>query len=380
MPRPAVKKTTARKTTSAKAATTVAPAPDLAFVAQLSNAVAVSGDEGVVRRLILDAIRPHVDEVKVDALGNLLAVKRSRSRNAQRVLVAAHMDEVGFMVTGHDADGSLKFDLVGGVDERILPGKPVLVRANGSLFRGVIGAAPVHVLSPEQRHNVVKAKALRIDLGAENADAAKKLVKAGDRGTFATEFQVLGEGAARSLRGKALDDRLGCATLVELLQNGPYPCELHAAFTVQEEVGLRGARVIGYAVDPAAAFALDCTPAHDLPPSLDERENVRYNTRLGLGPAIYVSDASTLHDQRLIRYLRATAQKAGRPYQMRQPGSGSTDAGAIHVARAGIPSVSVSVPGRYLHTPAALARLADWRNTVALIQAALSGWSAKVLA
>jgi endoglucanase len=380
MPRPAVKKTTARKTTSAKAATTVAPAPDLDFVAQLSNAVAVSGDEGAVRRLILDAIRPHVDQVKVDALGNLLAVKRSRSRTAQRVLVAAHMDEVGFMVTGHDLDGSLKFDLVGGVDERILPGKPVLLRTNGGVLRGVIGAAPIHLLNAEQRSSVVKAKALRIDLGVENAEAAKKLVKAGDRGAFATEFQTLGEGAARSLRGKALDDRLGCATLVELLKNGPYPCELHAAFTVQEEVGLRGARVIGYAVDPAAAFALDCTPAHDLPPSLDERENVRYNTRLGLGPAIYVSDASTLHDQRLIRYLQATAQKAGLPYQMRQPGSGSTDAGAIHVARAGIPSVSVSTPGRYLHTPAALARLADWRNTVALIQAALSGWSAKVLA
>jgi len=379
MPRPAVKKTAARNTTSAKAT------PDLDFVAQLSNTVGVSGDEGAVRRLILDAIRPHVDDVRVDALGNVLAVKRSRSRNAQRVLMAAHMDEVGFMITGHDSDGSLKFDLVGGVDERLLLGKPVLVRAAASgvratVVRGVIGAAPVHVLSPEQRHNVVKAKALRIDLGAENADAAKKLVKAGDRGTFATEFQVLGEGAARSLCGKALDDRLGCATLVELLQNGPYPCELHAAFTVQEEVGLRGARVIGYAVDPVAAFVLDCTPAHDLPPSLDERENVHYNTRLGLGPAIYVADAGALHDRRLIRYLQATAQRAGLPYQIRQPGGGSTDASAIHVSRAGIPSLSVSVPGRYLHTPAALARLADWRNTVALLQAALSGWSARVLA
>ncbi len=379
MPRPATPKTAER------AQTAKTKAPDLDFVAQLSNTVGVSGDEGAVRQLILDAIRPHVDDVRVDALGNVLAIKRSRSRNAQRVLMAAHMDEVGFMITGHDSDGSLKFDLVGGMDERLLPGKPVRVRAatlnvRAAVIRGVIGVAPMHVLSPEQRSNVVKVKTLRIDLGVENADAAKKLVKAGDRGTFATEFQVLGEGAARSLCGKALDDRLGCATLVELLQNGPYPCELHAAFTVQEEVGLRGARVIGYAVDPVAAFILDCTPAHDLPPSLDEHENVRYNTRLGLGPAIYVADAGTLHDRRLIRYLQATAQRAGLPYQIRQPGGGSTDASAIHVSRAGIPSLSVSVPGRYLHTPAALARLADWRNTVALLQAALSGWSARVLA
>lgn len=378
MPRPAVQKTATQSKPPAAA-------PDLDFVAQLSNAVAVSGDEGAVRKLILDAIRPHVDEVKVDALGNVLAVKRSRSRSARRLLVAAHMDEVGFMVTGHDSDGSLKFEVVGNVDERLLPGKPVLVRApeyrgaNGGLLRGVIGAAPIHLLSPEQRTSVVKAKALRIDLGVESAEAAKKVVKAGDRGTFAAEFRTLGEGAEQSLCGKALDDRLGCATLVELLRNGPYPCELHAAFTVQEEVGLRGARVIGYAVDPAAAFVLDCTPARDLPPSLEERENINYNTRLGLGPAIYVADASTLHDQRLIRYLQATAQQAGLPYQIRQPGSGSTDAGAIQLARAGIPSVSVSVPGRYLHTPAALARLADWRNTVTLIQAALAGWSAKVL-
>lgn len=373
MPRPVTKKTTIKNTAP------VAPEPDLNFVAQLSNTVAVSGDEGAVRKLILDAIRPHVDEVKVDALGNVLAVRRSRSRNAQRVLVAAHMDEVGFMVTGYDSDGSLKFDVVGGVDERILPGKPVLVRAEGGLLPGVIGAVPIHLLSPEQRNSVVKAKALRIDLGVENAEAAKKLVKAGDRGTFAAEFRTLGEGAERSLCGKALDNRLGCATLVELLKNGPYPCELHAAFTVQEEVGLRGARVIGYAVDPAAALVLDCTPARDLPPSREERENIHYNTRLGLGPAIYVADASTLHDRRLIRYLRATAQQAGLPYQIRQPGGGSTDAGAIHIARAGVPSVSVSVPGRYLHAPAALARLADWRNTVALLQAALAGWSAKVL-
>jgi endoglucanase len=349
--------------------------PELDFLAQLSNAVSVSGDEGAVRTLILEAIRPHADEVRVDAVGNVLAVKRSRARRADRVLVAAHMDEVGFMVTGHESDGTLKFETVGGVDERAWIGKPVWIGAGR--LPGVISAAPVHLLDARERNTVVKLRSLRIDLGVESAEAAKKLAPAGERGTFATTFDVLGAGL--TLRGKALDDRLGCATLVELLRGGPYPFELHAAFTVQEEVGLRGARVAGFAVEPVAAFVLDCTPAYDLPHSLDERENVEYNTRLGLGPAIYLADRATLSDQRLVRHLQHTAARDGLPYQFRQPGGGGTDAGAIHLSRGGVPSVSVSVPGRYLHTGAAHVRHADWRSTVKLMHSALKGWDAKVL-
>lgn len=393
MAKKAIKKAAAKSKRPTRPAKTAPPAeaapalqadaPELEFLRQLSNAVAVSGDEGAVRKLILDAIRPHADEVKVDALGNVLAIRRRRdgasARANERVLVAAHMDEVGFMITGHDSDGTLKFDLVGGVDERLLIGKPVVVRTSApgaQPLPGVIGAAPVHLLPADRRNSVVKANQLRIDIGVESADAAKRLVRAGDRGTFATEFALL-DGV--SLRGKALDDRLGCATLVELLRSGPYAFELHAAFTVQEEVGLRGAKVAAYAANPAAAFVLDCTPAHDLPHSLAERENTEYNTRLGLGPAIYRADRATLSDERLVRYLQTTAEEAGLPYQFRQPGGGGTDAGAIHLARGGVPSVSVSVPGRYLHTPAAIVRLNDWRNTVALMQRALRNWTPKVL-
>lgn len=352
-----------------------ATAGELELLRELSNALAVSGDEGAVRRILLDALRAHVDEVKVDALGNVLAVKRSRrnGKRAERVLVAAHMDEVGFMVTGHDADGSLRFGLVGSIDERVLLGKPVIV---GSERRpGVIGAAAVHLLSADKRTAVVKAAQMRVDLGADSAEAAKRLVKVGDRGSFAAEFAALGP----SLRGKALDNRLGCATLVELLRApAAYSFDLHAAFTVQEEVGLRGARVAGYAVDPACAFVLDCTPARDLPDS-GGRENTQYNARLGCGPAIYISDKGTISNDRLVRHLQRTAEAAGLPYQFRQPGAGGTDAGAIHLARGGVPSVSVSTPGRYLHTPAALARAEDWRNTVKLMRLALEQWTPQVL-
>lgn len=346
--------------------------PEVAFLKTLSEAVAVSGDEGPVRRLIREAIQPHVDSVKVDALGNLLAVKKGAGR--ERVLLAAHMDEVGFMVSGHEPDGALRFEIVGGIDERILIGKPVLVGAGRT--PGVVAAAPVHLLNAERRNTVVKAGQLRIDLGAESAEAARRLAKVGDRGTFASELDLLG---GLTLRGKALDDRLGCATLVELLRGGPYPCELHAAFTVQEEVGLRGARVAAFAADPVAAFALDCTPAYDLPPALEGRANVEYNTRLGQGPAIYIADRATLSDDRLVRYLARTAEAAGLPYQFRQPGGGGTDAGAMHRARAGVPAVSLSVPGRYLHGPLALARLDDWRHSVAIMRRALEDWSPKIL-
>jgi endoglucanase len=238
----------------------------------------------------------------------------------------------------------------------------------------VIGATPVHLLNADRRTAVVKSSAMRIDLGATSAEAARRMVAVGERATFATEFAQL-EGA---VRGKALDDRLGCALLITLLQNGPYPVELHAAFTVQEEVGLRGAQVAGYAVQPDAALALDCAPALDLPDSRG-RENTQYNTRLGAGPALYLADGRTIADRRLVAHLRRTAEAAGLPYQIRQPGGGSTDAAAIQRTGAGVPVMSVSVPARYLHGPAALARTADAEATLRLLHAALRGWTPKVL-
>jgi putative aminopeptidase FrvX len=239
---------------------------------------------------------------------------------------------------------------------------------------GVIGAAPVHLLGSERLETVVRPGQMRIDIGAASQEAARRQVAVGERATFATEFAVL----AGALRGKALDDRLGCASLIGLLRGGPYPVELHAAFTVQEEVGLRGARVAGYAVEPQAAIALDCTPTNDLPDSRG-RENTQYNARLGQGPVIYLADGRTISDRRLVDYLRRLAEDAKLPYQIRQPGGGGTDAGAIQQTRAGVPVVSVSVPARYLHSPAALARSADWENTFRLLTLALERYDARVL-
>jgi endoglucanase len=337
----------------------------IALLERLCNACAVSGDEGEVRKIVLEEIGPHAGQVQVDALGNVLATRPGQGENRLRVMLAAHMDEVGFMLTSDEEDGIFRFDTVGGLDAQQLVGKPVCIGKEH--IPGVIGARPIHLTTSDERQQKVSLEGLRIDVGPGNG----KKVKVGDRATFATRFARLGD----SLRAKALDDRLGVATLIELLRNAPPNIDLLAAFTVQEEVGLRGARVAAYALDPQVAFALDCTPANDLPPwDSDEgrNENTRYNTRLGAGPAIYLADSSTLSDPRLAQHLAQTAEALGIPYQLRQPGGGGTDAGAIHKQRLGIPSISVSVPGRYAHTAAGLARLDDWKNTYSLMYHALS--------
>jgi endoglucanase len=342
------------------------------LLARLCNACAVSGDEGAVRSIVLEQVRSHASDVQIDALGNLLVRKAGQGASRLRVMVAAHMDEIGFMLTNDDEDGSYRFDSVGGVDSGQLAGKPVWVGA--AQVPGVIGIKPTHLSSNDELKKKISLESLRIDLAPGNG----KKARVGDRATFATTFTRLGP----SLRAKALDDRLGVASLIELVRHAPTSLDLLAAFTVQEEVGLRGARVAAYALEPDLAFVLDCTPANDLPPWDPEESsagNTRYNTRLGEGPAIYLADSATLADPRLIRHLVRTAEDHGIPYQLRQPGGGGTDAGAIHKQRAGIPSVSLSVPGRYLHTAAGIARLEDWQNTFKLIYTALATLPADIL-
>jgi endoglucanase len=328
---------------------------------KLSNTCAVSGNEDAVREIVLAQVKPSADEVTIDAVGNVLVTKKGGGRNLPKVMVAAHMDEVGFMITDEDGDGLYRFVVVGGIDERQLAGKPVFVGSDN--IPGVIGAKAIHLTTAGERKKSIEVGSLRIDIGPSN----KNKVAAGDWGTFATTFARIGP----SLRGKALDDRVGVATLITLLQNAPKNIDLLAAFTVQEEVGLRGARVAAYAMDPDMAIALDCTPSMNMP-MWDDTENTLYRSKLDQGPAIYVADGATLADPRLVNLLRSVGDAYRIPYQLRQPGGGGTDAGSIHKQRAGIPSVSVSVPGRYLHTAASIIRLNDWKNSVALLHAALS--------
>lgn len=330
----------------------------LKLLEKLCNVVAVSGDEGEVRKIVLEEIKPYADEVKVDAMGNVLATKLGRGPKRVRVMVDAHMDEVGFFIVADDGEGIYRFETVGGMDVRYLVGKQVLVGKERTL--GVIGGKPIHLMETGERKSEVPLDALRIDVGINGK------AKIGDRAGFATKFQRVGP----SIMAKSIDDRIGVATLIELLKHAPSNIDLCVAFSVQEEIGLRGAKVAAQYFQPDMAIAVDSTPANDLPLH-DGSENMNYNTKLGLGPAIYIADGSTLHDPRLVRFLSEVGEAENIPYQLRQPGGGGTDSGAIQTVLAGVPTVSVSVPHRCTHSPVSIARVDDWKNTIQLLQTAL---------
>jgi tetrahedral aminopeptidase len=330
----------------------------LKLLERLCNVIAISGDENEVRKIVLEEVKPYADEIKVDALGSVLATRQGRGRKRTRVMLDAHMDEVGFMIVDDDGDGLYRFETIGGIDVRHLVGKQVFVGKERT--PGVIGAKPIHLMSGDEYTRKVPLDALRIDVGLSGK------AKVGDRAGFATRFRRVGP----SILSKSIDDRIGVATLIELFKDLPPNIDLCAAFSVQEEIGLRGAKVAAQYFNPDMAIAIDSTPANDLPLH-DGSENMSYNTKLGLGPAIYVADGSTLHDPRLVRFLRETAEAEKIPYQIRQPGGGGTDSGAIQRSLAGIPTVSVSVPHRYTHSPVSIARVDDWKHTINLLHAAL---------
>lgn len=339
----------------------------LKLLEKLCNVIAVSGDEGEVRKIVLEEIKPYADEVKVDAMGNVLAIRQGSGKKRVRVMLDAHMDEVGFFIVADDGEGIYRFETVGGIDVRHLVGKQVFVGKDR--VPGVIGGKPVHLMDTEEAARKVPLDALRIDVGLGGK------VKVGDRAGFATKFRRAGP----SILSKAIDDRIGVATVIELLKHAPPNVDLCAAFAVQEEIGLRGAKVAAQYFQPDMAIAIDSTPANDLPIH-DGSENMTYNTKLGLGPAIYIADGSTLHDPRLVRFLSDVGDAEKIPYQFRQPGGGGTDSGAIQKALAGIPAVSVSVPHRYTHSPVSISRVDDWKNTINLLHAALKKISPSLIA
>lgn len=329
------------------------------FLEKLSNALGVSGEEGEVRRLVLDELRDVSLEWKVDSIGNLLITRKGSSPRRLKVMVAAHMDEVGLMITQDLGEGLFRVETLGGIDPRHLPGKSFIIGKEH--VPGVLGTRHVHLTTAQERKQTIPIDKIRLDAGP-----GKSNIQPGDRAAFSTRLKRIGP----SLCGKALDDRLGVAVLVELVRSTFNNIDLLAAFTVQEETGLRGAKVAANHFKPDLAIVLDATPANDLP-AYDGSENIIYNTHLGQGSAIYISDRGTISDPRLVRLVEAVAIKEDIPSQHRQPGSGGTDAGAIHKELGGIPSISISVPCRYLHSTASLVRVTDYLNQIELLKAVL---------
>ena len=317
-----------------------------------------SGDESAVRDYILAHIAP--DEMKIDNLGNLLAFKKGRKTPKNKIMFAAHMDEVGFMVTDVTSDGFLRFGAVGGIDPRVVIGRAVRFK-NGT--HGVIGTKAVHQQSADERKKAPDFDGLLIDIGAANADEAAKHVSRGDCAVFDSDSFRFGDGFVKS---KAIDDRAGCLIMMDMI-NGDPEYDAWYAFTVQEEIGTRGAKAAAFSVAPDIAVVLETTTACDIADTIGAKRVCE----LGKGCVVSFMDRSTIYDRELYQLARSEADRLGIPNQTKTLIAGGNDSGAIHVSRGGIRTCALSVPCRYLHSPACVIRESDMEATARLAKAVL---------
>jgi len=329
---------------------------------RLTEARGVTGNENEAREIILELAAQTGAEVSVDRIGNVIAGKTGQ-KGGKKVMLAAHMDEVGFLISGISDNGMLKFKPVGGIDQRILLSKRALIGKNG--IPGVIGVKAIHLQEPEERNKVIQQKQMYIDIGVKSREEAEKLVEIGDYASFDSRFVRFGD---NKVKAKSLDDRAGCGILLELLKE-TYDFNLAACFTVQEEIGLRGAEVAAWHVEPDLAVVLEGTTCADIP---DVPEHLQ-TTRQGRGPAISFMDHSSIGDKGLFRRMVETAESRSIPYQIKENVAGGNDAGSIQRSRSGVPTVVVSVPCRYIHSPSSVMDLDDYANTLRLMKEFLKG-------
>ena len=321
---------------------------------RLCETPAVSGREEALRALIESQVKDYAD-CRVDALGNLIVHKQGAQRAAKKVLLDAHMDEVGLIVTGANDDGTLTFATVGGIDVSVLMARRVV---SYSGVYGVTLAKPVHLLDADERKKLPKKDTLVIDIGAKDREEALRIVPPGEVFAFDSEPVRFGD---NRLKARAIDDRAGCAVLLQLIKT-PQPYDLTFSFSVQEEVGLRGARTAAYGEAPDAALVLEATTAADLPGA----EGAQRVCCLGGGPAVSFLDSATLYERGLYRAAFDAAQRIGVPCQPKTAATGGNDAGAIHTARGGVRTLALSLPCRYLHSACCVIDCSDLEATAAL--------------
>jgi len=336
---------------------------------KLSNANGVTGREGEVRELMKQYLKPYVDEIREDKLGNLIAFKKG-NKDAPTVMLAAHMDEVGLMIKNIKKKGFLQFAKVGGIDDRILLAQKVIVHTDKGPLTGVIGSKPVHIQTVEEQKKVIDADRLFIDIGAKDKEEAEKMgVQVGDVVGFDTKFVQIGENV---VLGKALDDRVGCAIMIETMKGlQKVDCNVYAVGTIQEEVGLRGATIAAFQVEPDVGIALDATVAGGMPGV----EEGKAPAKMGEGPVLTVADAGLIAHPKVLRLLIDSAKEHKIPYQLETGIRGATDASRIALSREGVPSGVISVAARYIHSPAAILNLDDAEKAVELAVAAIENVS-----
>ena len=335
----------------------------------LCELVGPSGFEQDVQRYIKSEIQDKVDKLEVDALGNLIATVNATDPEMPSVLLAAHADEIGFIVKKIEPNGTLRFELLGGFDNRILPAQPVTIKGAHGYVDGVIGALAVHYVKWDDPKRITSHRDLYIDIGAASAEEVLEMgIKVGQPVSYGSGLKLAGDKKRNRVVGKALDDRAGCAVLIELinrLKEKPEKAygDLYCVFTVQEEVGLRGASVLSPNKKPDFALAIDTTPTSDT------YDVLMTGTRtLGGGPCIKIADKSLISHPLVTGLLEKVAVEQDIPYQQEIFMGIGTDAGAIHMTSTGVSSGVISIPSRYTHTPIEIVDLEDLENTVRLVE------------
>ncbi len=336
---------------------------------KLSNACGVAGREDEVRDLMKELLKPNVDEIREDKLGNVIGVKKGK-KDATTVMLAAHMDEIGLMVKNITKEGFLQFAKIGGIDDRILIAQKVLVHTEKRSITGIIGSKPPHILKEEEKKKVIEADDLFIDIGAKDKQDAQKMgVRVGDAVSFDIKFTRVGKD---TVVGKAFDDRVGCAALIETMRKlSKVDCTIYVVGTIQEEVGLRGATIAAFQLYPDVGIALDVTVAGDVPGV----KEVEAPAKMRAGPALTVADAGLITHPKVLRLFIDSAEENKIPYQLETGMKGTTDAAKIALTKEGVPSGVISIPTRYIHSPASLLSLKDVENAVKLAVATIKNVS-----
>lgn len=328
----------------------------LEILKKLCNLDGTSGDERTVRDFIISEIKDYC-EYKTDNLGNIIAFKKGKNRPLKKVMLDAHMDEVGFIISSVTADGFLKFKTVGGIDVSALMFRSVKINGN---LNGVVGGKPIHLLDAEQRKKLPKEDALYIDIGATSKEEALKFISLGDRAVLCGEYEENGE----CIISKALDDRVGCAVLIKLIKEFD-EYDFYGSFSVQEEVGLRGAKVSAFAINPDSAIVLEGTTAYDIADVSDEKSVCK----LGGGPAVSFMDRATVYDREYYNAALNSSVKC----QPKSAVAGGNNSGAIHLSREGVRTIALSLPCRYIHSASSVANKQDFKDLFELSSFMLKG-------
>lgn len=329
------------------------------YLSELTALPGVSGNENAVRAYIKKRIEPLCDRIEIDTMGNMVCFKKGTGNTGKTLMLCAHMDEVGLIVSRITEEGFLKFKGVGSIDPRVLISKRVFV--GDEALPGVIGRKAIHLLTPEERKKAPKMQDLYIDFGAKNKKEAEKQVSVGDYIVFDSGYHEFGN---RLVKSKALDDRVGCGALLELAKES---CvwDVYFAFTVQEEIGLRGAQLCAKRVKPDLAVVLEGTTCSDIPGT----DHNMVSTKLGSGAAISFLDGTTSFNRQLVAWIYELGRRKNIPVQYKETATGGNDAGSIHVSAGGILVASISVPARYIHSPSSVISLQDYEAVKSLTKA-----------